>query len=257
MDSHRGPNDWLAAYSLGSKEKEMLANLVELACEVTDAVQYRTNNGALKDKGLHRKRTAASFWQISLDLADATVILTKNQLPQSAISLARPLLESYLRGSWLLRCSTPEHFQNIVEHRQPGPKISKIKRDLIKGDLIKCGDTDKSWIGQWTDSDIMCVLHDFAHVGALAAEQRSVGDAIAPSFPREMMTELMELGIGVRLRAGRDLLMLMGDSVGVAEMVDLLSCFKTGSLSGFSAAIRGDGVDRKLATPSPKGNTGK
>ena len=143
--------------------------------------------------------------------------MTKNQLPQSAISLARPLLESYLRGSWLLRCSTPEHFQNIVEHRQPGPKISKIKRDLIKGDLIKCGDTDKSWIGQWTDSDIMCVLHDFAHVGALAAEQRSVGDAIAPSFPREMMTELMELGIGVRLRAGRDLLMLMGDSVGLLK----------------------------------------
>ena len=50
MDSHRGPNDWLAAYSLGSKEKEMLANLVELACEVTDAVQYRTNNGALKTR---------------------------------------------------------------------------------------------------------------------------------------------------------------------------------------------------------------
>ena len=223
-----GNEAWWERYDLEPKQKQALVNLVDLAVEVNELVHDRTNLRGIPNNP--RSTTAASLFQSAADIADAMVVLVKAQAPHVVQSLGRPLLESYLRGAWVLECASDQSVSDLVNH---GRNTRGIR--VLSQRLIKAGSFDAPWIRNWSDSDVVRSLNDFSHVGVSAAGQRKTGHAVEPVFPPEVV-ELLELGVEVRLRAGRNLLRIMADDDNVAVMEDLISSWQVGPPTHLRAA---------------------
>ena len=183
---------WWERYDLEPAQREGLVNLVDLAVEINDLVHQGTNMRDIPDNP--RSTTAASLFQSAEDIADAMVVLVKAQAPQVVQSLGRPLLESYLRGVWVLECASDQSIGDLVDH---GRNTHGIR--VLSNRLVKDGGFDAPWIQTWSDSNVIRSLNDFTHVGPIAANQRNTGLAVEPSFPPEVI-ELLELARVYRVR---------------------------------------------------------
>lgn len=86
-----------------------------------------------------REKIALAAFQQSLDVDDAITLLIENHLPGPAYSLARPLLESYICGVWLLMCANEQQIDAFIEGRMP-----KIQT-MIKA-MERNPDTGSAWI---------------------------------------------------------------------------------------------------------------
>lgn len=167
-----------------------------------------TNNR--EHRGQIRERTGEAVLQLSLDLADAILVLLENRLPGPALTLARPLFETYVHGFWLLRCVTDEQIENFNDRRVP--KFSSILKDIGKDEASGAAWIHATEKANWTS------FNDLTHGGSEHVRRRITPDAVEPNYPEQELENLVCLGIEVRIRIGWELFVLMNDERGKQQL---------------------------------------
>lgn len=145
-----------------------------------------------------REQTGLSILQHSLDVDDAIIVLLEANLPGIAMTLARPLFESYVRGFWLLKCATDEQVDDFIEG-----KCSKFSK------LLKNIPNDNESGGAWIHNNAkenLNSFHDLTHGGSKHVERRTTLKAIEPNYPEQELASLLKFGIEIRIRIGMELL---------------------------------------------------
>lgn len=151
----------------------------------------RTNGLCLLSS--EQKVIAGATLYLAQEHYDAIIVLFSARLYGSAFALARPLLEAYVRGTWLLNHASPDELQKYMKGDCPkfwellqaigdepgtsGYWLKKIKR--------------KNWYG----------FNDLTHGGACHVVRRVTEDAIESAYPEEERSRLLyfsgEVAIGV------------------------------------------------------------
>jgi hypothetical protein len=88
-----------------------LPTLISKAKDLTVWLHQHTNEKNVPNTV--RATTGVAILQLSLDIADAIVVLLEARLPGPALSLSRPLFEGYVRGYWLLRCASDAQIETF------------------------------------------------------------------------------------------------------------------------------------------------
>ena len=159
--------------------------------------------------------------QHSLDVADAIIILLERDRPGPAWTLARPLLESFVRGVWILHCGSDEQVKKFYKGKWPkSPDLLKAMDDHNEAKL------HAAWIrAQMANKDI---FHDFTHGGIEHVLRRITENEEKPlpitvvksNYPEHELEYLVGLGTEVYIRVGCELLSLMKDSEAIRELHD-------------------------------------
>ncbi len=168
----------------------------------------RVNNAALPSS--LRMHTALAILQLAEDIVDGILVLLSSRLPGPALSLARPMLEGYVRGYWLRRFATDDQIAEFRRGKCPNfPALLKaIPDDLASG-------------GAWIHANVRSNLpsfHDLTHGGSEHVKRRDGAEYIEPSYPETELRSLVELGIEVRLRIAFELLAAWNDEEGLAQL---------------------------------------
>lgn len=181
-------------------------------------IHQRTNNTELPAD--FRVQVSTSLLQHSLDIADATTFLLQNRLPGPALALARPLIESYMRGIWVLRCAADDsEIEEFLE--KAGHTEWSIRRIAEK---LKTGAQDHyPWIMLALSE--LHALHDLTHAGSLHVFGLLTGAAVQPNYNRTQLDALLERGIEVRIRIACELLTVLNDLGSIEELNQLTSSF--------------------------------
>ena len=167
-----------------------------------------------------RKDGGICLLQHSLDVSDAIIILLQGPLPGPAWTLARPLLESFVRGVWILHCASDEQVEKFYKG-----KVSKFPKLLKAMDNHDEAKLHAAWIrAQMANEDI---FHDFTHGGIehvirriTENEEKTLSNTVVqPNYPEHELKYLVRLGTEVNIRVGCELLPLMSDSKAVREAV--------------------------------------
>ncbi len=186
----------------------VLPALITQAKDLTLWLHQHTNEKSVPNT--IRATTGLSILQLSMDIADAIVVLLSARLPGPALSLARPLFEGYVRGHWLLLWASDaeiERFNNGICPNFPA--------------LMKAIGTDAESGGAWIHANKtanMTAFHDLTHGGSEHVKRRITSSAIEPSYPEQELEGLVKFGIEVRVRIGAELLSLMGNEATIQEL---------------------------------------
>lgn len=168
----------------------------------------RTNDN--NRSGGVRERTGESILQLSLDLDDAILLLLEAGLPGPALTLGRPLFESYVRGFWLLRFASDEEIAGF--NNGTGPGMDKLLK-AIGNDP----ETGSAWIHDNKNKNWR-FLNDLTHGGSEHVRRMNTQDAVEPNYPEPELEALVRFGIEVRIRIGFDILCLMNDEIGKEQL---------------------------------------
>lgn len=157
-----------------------------------------------------RERTAHSILQLSEDIGDAIIVLIESNLPGPALSLARPLFETYVRGFWLLKFASDEEVARFVTGKCP-----KFPA------LLKAIENDEQSGGAWIHANANANLnafHDLTHGGAQHVRRRSKGNSVEPNYPVRELKSLICFGNEIRIRIGVELLSALNDKVAITQL---------------------------------------
>ena len=193
-----------------------------------------------KDLGgwLHEKTNGRNFsakgtdiWgvcllQHSLDVADAIIILLERDRPGPALALARPLLESFVRGIWILHCASDEQVENFRKGKCP------LRPQLLEAmDEHDEAKPHADWICEQTENNN--IFNDFTHGGIEHVlrritendEKNPPGTVVEPNYQEQDLKYLVGLGTEVYIRVGWELFSLMNDADAIRELSDKRAIF--------------------------------
>jgi hypothetical protein len=193
-----------------------LPALISQAKELTRLLHQHTN-----EKGVPntiRATTGVAILQLSMDIADAIVVLLDARLPGPALSLARPLFEGYVRGYWLLRCASDAEIESFNNGKCPRFP-----------DLLEAIGSDAEWGAAWIHANQkanMVAFNDLTHGGSEHVKRRINSSGIEPGYPEAELEALMKFGIEIRIRVGAELLSLMGNEAAIEELNRWASAFR-------------------------------
>ena len=189
----------------------------KLATAIEEAEQQARRAYELNDRSMSntpQHSAGAALFQHALEIADATIILVKKQLPGPALALARPLIESWLRGVWAAKCAEDQEINDLRAGVQPKPwsnlpKLAKYVKERVP--------TEREYLEEVIEScEVRNMLHDLTHGGRLQVQYREGNEAIEPRVPVEMQVGLLELGNQMRQKSVSYLREMMGEE-GPAE----------------------------------------
>lgn len=173
------------------------------------------------DRGIpvsRRSQTGLSFFQHSLDVADAIIILLEKDLPGPAWALARPLFESYVLGIWTLKCASDENIDQFLDNGRL-PKFSKLLKAVDKK-----AKPQSAWIRE-TDMANMRQFHDFTHGGIQHVSRRLTDNAVEPRYPEQELEYLVGVGVEVSIRVGVEIFSLMNDRIATMQLYEKAGAF--------------------------------
>ena len=185
-----------------------LSKSIERAKEFGIWLHERANDRNIPS-GL-RERTGAKILQHSLDIDDAILILLDAQLPGPALTLVRPLFESYVRGVWLLQISSDNEIEEFINGKCPTfyELLEAIGNDQQSGGAWIHANKNANWSS----------FNDLTHGGNQHVKRRNTQEAIEPNYPESELEALIRFGIEVRIRIGCILLSLMNDEVATGQL---------------------------------------
>lgn len=143
---------------------------LEIAKELSTWIHERTNE---KD---YPKNHGLTLLQQSQDVCDAIRILLEANLPGPAWALARPVLDAYVRGLWLLNHASDEEISEfLADNKLPG-----------FDELLDAIGNDEETGGAWIQK--ICEFnrkdfHDLTHGGIEHVLRRTTDHSIEPSYP--------------------------------------------------------------------------
>lgn len=132
-----------------------------------------------------RSRVATACLSVALDHHHAITILVANDRLASAFALARPVFESFIRGTWLTHCATDVQVEEFSTGWSP-PKIDLLLKELESkpGYDGKVLSTIKA--SSWTS---MCA---YTHTGGLQIQRWQTEYSVEPQYDQEEVEEVLE-----------------------------------------------------------------
>lgn len=166
------------------------------------------------------KNPGLALFQQSQDICDAIRILLEANLPGPAWALARPMLDTYVRGLWLLNRASDEEIEMFLAGNEP-PGFK---------DLLNAIGKDEEAGGAWIHK--ICELnrkafHDLTHGGIEHVLRRITDDSIEPNYPEEEKIRLIHTQIGIQLAIGYELLALANNPAGIEKLEEMAQQYGT------------------------------
>ena len=138
------------------------------------------------------------LFQHALDIADATIILVKKELPGPANALARPLIESWLRGVWAAKCAEDQEIDDFLAKGELEPWQLKKLAEYV----MERVPTEREWLENVLGNcEVRNMLNDLTHGGRLQVKHRDGKEAIEPRVPADMQVALLGLGNEIRQKS--------------------------------------------------------
>jgi len=168
----------------------------------------RTNGLALpKDD---RARIGAAALYLAQEHHDAIIVLIGARLYGSAFALARLLLETYVRGVWLLNFASDIQLQNYMKGKCP--KFYMLLEAIgntpeTGGEWLK-GIKEKNW-----DQ-----FNELTHGGAAQVVRRITEEGIESAYPEEEQSRLLEFSGEVAIRVAAELFAIAGNELLLEEL---------------------------------------
>lgn len=182
-----------------------LNQILEIAKELSTWIHAHIKEAEYpKDPGL-------ALFQQSQDVCDAIIILINENLPGPAWALARPLLDSYVRGLWLLNHASDMEIKKFLEGKEP-PGFN----DLLKA-IGSDEETGGAWIHKISGLNRQ-VFHGLTHGGVEHVLRRITDYSIQPNYPEEEQIRLMHIQIEIQFAIGAHLLALANAQVEIEKL---------------------------------------
>ncbi len=158
--------------------------------------------------------------QQSQDICDAIRILLEANLAGPAWALARSMLETYVRGLWLLNHASDEEIEMFLAgNKLPG--FNKLL-DAIGNDE----ETGGAWIHKICELNREA-FHDLTHGGIEHVLRRITDDSIEPNYPEEEKIRLIHTQIGIQFAIGCELLALANNQAGIEKLEEMAQQYGT------------------------------
>jgi hypothetical protein len=155
-------------------------------------------------------RIGGACLHLALEHYHAINVLIEARLYGSAFALARPLLEAYARGIWLLNSATESQLQSYMKGKLP--KFGEILNAI--GDRPETGGfwlkeiKKKNWVQ----------FNDLVHGGAHQVARRNTEDGIESSYPEEELSRLLGFSGEVAIQLATQFFVVAGDELRLIEL---------------------------------------
>lgn len=145
-----------------------------------------------------REKFAVAQFSLSLDHREAVVLLVMSGAYPSAMTLARPVVEAFIRGLWAESIANDQQLLDFVRDRYD-PKMDAVVRALRKS-----ANPMADMLGALQAR--FSTLHDYAHGGPRQISRWLQVDSVAPVYPPQQMIELLRVVdlVGCLAAAGRE-----------------------------------------------------
>ena len=158
-----------------------------------------------------RERVGVALLQHTQDLADAVTVLVGSNLPGPALVLARPLVETYVRAIWVLKCAEETEIDGFLKTGRPTPwkfqQLVAVLEDRATAEAV--------WVKQVAKG--IEAFHDLTHGGRLHVLGRVGSETIAPNYAEQDVDSLLGIVIEVQIRSGLELFELTGNGDAIEE----------------------------------------
>ena len=77
-----------------------------------------------------RQRILLEYLGVALEHHEAIIVLVRNDLRGSALSLVRSVFEILYRSAWVCTCAKPEHIEKIVKDKFDFPQMAKMVSEI-------------------------------------------------------------------------------------------------------------------------------
>lgn len=129
-------------------------------------------------------RVSAALFNISLQHANAIVVLIDSGLTSSAFALVRPMFETYVRASWIFNCAQGAVVERLVSEDEFKENLPSMLRDLdgvrnLKGYLAHFGTN-------------LSGLHSYTHGGLRLIAQNLTEKDIGQAFPDSEVVNMLK-----------------------------------------------------------------
>lgn len=181
---------------------------IKQAKDFTVWLHERTNERNYPDGVRHR--VSHAILQLSEDIGDAILVLLDANLPGPALSLARPLFESYVRGYWLLNCASDEQVEQFLGGKCPNFAV-------LLASIPMEADSGGKWIHENCEKNLK-TFHDLTHGGSEHVKRRINKHSVEPSYSEEDLVSLLKLGNEIRIHIGVEFLSRLNDGEGMEKL---------------------------------------
>ena len=185
-----------------------LNQILEIAKELETWIHEHTNEIDCPDN------PGLTLLQQSQDICSALIILIGANLPGPAYALVRSMLDSYVRGLWLLNHASEEEIKMFLAGNEL-PGFKKLL-DAIGNDE----ETGSAWIHKISEFNREA-FHGFTHGGIEHVLRRIADHSIQPNYPEKEQIRLMHLQIGIQFAIGYDLLVLANNQAEIKKLEEM------------------------------------
>lgn len=145
-----------------------------------------------------RRRISQALFYLALEHYDSILVLLSNRLIGSAFALARPLLEAYVRGKWILCAATDTDIQNFLKG-----KVEPSFQDLLD-QIGNDPESGGAWL-QKTKELNWKAFNDLTHGGIHQVIRRLTEEYIESNYPLEEQERLVVFAIEVSIGTATEL----------------------------------------------------
>ena len=131
-----------------------------------------------------RSRVATACLGVALDHHHAITILVANDRMASAFALARPVFESFLRGTWLTHCATDQQVESFSTGTSP-PKVDRLLEDLESKPGYDGRVLSAIKASSWNS---MCA---YTHTGGLQIQRWQTESSVEPKYSNDEVEEVL------------------------------------------------------------------
>ena len=131
-----------------------------------------------------RSRVATACLGVALDHHHAITILAANDRMASAFALARPVFESFLRGTWLTHCATDDQVESFSTGWSP-PKINQLLEDIESKPGYDGKVLSAIKASSWSS---MC---EYTHTGGLQIQRWQTESSVEPTYSKDEVEEVL------------------------------------------------------------------
>jgi len=160
-----------------------------------------------------RYRLSGACFNIALDHHVAIVTLLEKRLYASALALARPQFEAYVRASWLFNIAPIEWFQKPVGERF-WLRLERMIVDLEKTDIFRDGQISTVY------ESSRFILNDFTHTGFQQIHRWNTNESIEQDYDVSELSEAVVYSDALALLTASGLAVLIDDETLALDILD-------------------------------------
>lgn len=181
---------------------------------------HERTNGLELPATKDRLRFSEALFYLALEHYDSIVILLSHRLIGSAYALVRPLLETYVRGKWILCAATETDIQKFSKGKLEYPL------QYLLDQIGNAAETGGAWLQKMKKLN-WDVLNDLTHGGMHQVRRRVTEEYIEPNFPLEEQARVVGHATEVAIFTATELFVLAERESLLEELETKVSYLRT------------------------------